>query len=284
MGIKAKEPWVAVFLNRLLPGLGYFYTKNSTRAIIVLTIALLLVFTTISAMVTFAKNDMSVTPQILTLVAIFTIFSFLFSLFVLIDGYLCARKYNLANNIKPSNIGTRVFAILGTVVLLLTGGFAAFPAIYVRTNLIQVFKMPATSMSPTIKLEDKIIVDRRAYRKSDPQRGDIVVFLPPHDRKKWYVKRIVGMPEENLEIKDGAIYVNDEKINSPNIANVFYYNQGDYAKEGKKINIPANKYYVLGDNSISSLDSRFWGSVSMDDIMGKVTKIYWPPERSGKIK
>ena len=92
------------------------------------------------------------------------------------------------------------------------------------------------------------------------------------------------MPGENLEIKDGAIYINDNKINNPSIARIFYYNQGDYAEEGKKINVPMNKYYVLGDNSISSLDSRFWGFVNMDDIMGKVTKIYWPPERSGKIK
>ena len=284
MDIKAKEPWVAVFLNRLLPGLGYFYTKNSTRAIIALVITILLILIYIVAIVTFAKNDMSVTPQILALVITFSVFSFLFNLFILIDGYLCARKYNLANNIKPSNIGIRTFAIIGTILVLLTGGIYFAPVLYVRTNLVQVFKVRTRAMVPTLRPNDRIMIDRRAYFKSKPQRGDIVVFLPPHNRKKYYVKRIIGMPGENLEIKDGAVYVNDKKIDTPNITSIFYYNQGPYAKKGQKITIPANKYYVLGDNSISSLDSRFWGFVDADDIIGKVTKIYWPPERSGKIK
>ncbi|MCF7908348.1 MAG: signal peptidase I [Candidatus Omnitrophica bacterium] len=284
MKIKAKEPWLAVFLNRLLPGLGYLYTKNLVRAIIVFLVTISLTFIAVSTLIAFAKNDTTVTSKVLWGVIIFVAVNFIFNFAILIDGYLCARKHNLSNDVKPSRMGLRIFAIIGTIVLLLTGGISIFPVIYIRTHLIQFFKMPTTSMAPALKLNDKIMVDKKAYNSNKPQRMEIVVFLPPHDNRKYYLKRIIGLPGEEVEIKDGKVYINNEVITNLFVTNNYYYNQGDYAKKGKKIIVPPNNYYVLGDNSVSSLDSRFFGFVPEKNITGKVVKIYWPPERSGRVK
>jgi signal peptidase I len=282
MEYKAKEPWLAVFLNYLFPGLGYFYAQREIRAAIAIIIAFSISSLAIFGYHAFAKNDMPVTPLLLIVLAIFFGFCFLFNIFVLIDGYLCTRKYNTSAGIKPSNVGIRVAAIIGIVFLFMTAGI--LPAIYIRTNIMQAFKIPTTTMMPTLKPGDRIIVDKRAYLQSKPQRGDVIVFIPPLDTKKYYVKRIIGLPGEEVEIKNGNVYINDAMVSHPKIANNFYYNQGDYAKEGKKTIIPANSYYVLGDNSISSADSRFWGFVKTKAIKGKVTKIFWPLERSGKVE
>ncbi len=122
------------------------------------------------------------------------------------------------------------------------------------------------------------------------QRGDIIVFVPPQEvtqpwyKRKPYIKRVIGFPEEVVEIKKGNIYINDEEIVMPEIAAFFYYNQGQYADSGKKIIVPKDKYFCLGDNSISSKDSRYWGFVDKKQIVGEAILIWWPPKRIGMIE
>ena len=172
---------------------------------------------------------------------------------------------------------------------------AAALAIFLRTFFFQIYKIPTTSMVETLKPGDKIFVSKLVYgpripftdlrikgvRK--PERGDVVVFIPPHDRKKAYIKRLIGLPGEKMLIKDGNIFVNGKLITAPEIASQFYYNQGEYAKEGKAIVVPEGEYFFLGDNSMSSLDSRFWGFVEEKDIYGKAIFIWWPFNRIGMV-
>jgi len=167
-------------------------------------------------------------------------------------------------------------------------------AVFLRTFFFQIYKIPTTSMVPTLMPGDKIFVSRISYGPRipftpirlpglhKPQRGEIVVFVPPQERNKAYIKRLIGLPGDRVEIKDGNVFINKKPLTDPRIARNYYYNQGDYGKE--EILVPAGKYFFMGDNSISSLDSRFWGYADEKDIVGKAIFVWWPPKRLGMIE
>ena len=146
-------------------------------------------------------------------------------------------------------------------------------------------------MVPTLMPGDKIFVSKLVYGPkipftrlrirgfSSPKRTDVVVFIPPHDRKKAYIKRLVALEGDHIFIKDGNVYINGKIIVDSQIARNYYYNQGEFGTEGVETIVPKDKYFFLGDNSISSLDSRFWGFVDKNDIIGKANLIWWPPKR-----
>jgi len=173
---------------------------------------------------------------------------------------------------------------------------AAILAIILRTFLFQIYKIPTTSMVPTLMPGDKIFVSRITYGPKipftdvrvkglgDPKRGDVVVFVPPHDRKKAYIKRLIGLPGDTIAIKKGNIYINGKEIVDPRIARNYYYNQGDYGLKDEEMVISEHSYFFLGDNSISSLDSRFWGFVDKEDIVGKAVFIWWPLSRINMVE
>ncbi|MCK4917153.1 MAG: signal peptidase I [Candidatus Omnitrophica bacterium] len=165
---------------------------------------------------------------------------------------------------------------------------AAVIVTILRTFLFQIYKIPTKSMVPTLIPKDKIFVTKLLYGPKvpftklrihgfrKPKRGEVVVFVPPHDRKKVYIKRLVGLPGESVRIKDGNIYVDGKIVVDPGIAKNIYTNQGEYAEEGRLVFIPEGKYFFLGDNSRYSADSRFWGFVDEVDIVGKAIFIWWP--------
>ncbi|MCM8786475.1 MAG: signal peptidase I [Candidatus Omnitrophica bacterium] len=169
-------------------------------------------------------------------------------------------------------------------------------AVFLRTFFFQLYKIPTNSMVPTLLPGDKIFVSKLVYGPKipftrlriqgfrKPQRGEVVVFVPPHDRKKAYIKRLIGVGGDIILIKDGNIYLNGKIFSDPRIARNYYYNQGEYGKENHQIIVPEGKYFFLGDNSISSLDSRFWGFVDEVDIIGKAIFLWWPPKRIKMIE
>jgi signal peptidase I len=151
-------------------------------------------------------------------------------------------------------------------------------------------------MRPTLLEGDLILVNKFIYGAkipftglrlpalSQPKRGDVIVFIYPEDRKKDFIKRLVGLPGETVEIKEGYIYINDKPLLEPLFNQRYYYNRGDLAREGERLVVPADSFFVLGDNSASSKDSRYWGFVHRQDILGKALLIYWPPQRIRIIK
>jgi signal peptidase I len=169
-------------------------------------------------------------------------------------------------------------------------------AIAIRTFILQPFRIPSTSMVPTLLVGDRLMVNKLSYGAivpftthrlpgfSKPKRGDIVVFRSPEDRKKDFIKRLIGIGGESIEIKLGDIYVNGQKVTNPVIDNTYYYNRGTYGEVNKTITVPTGYYFVLGDNSGSSSDSRFWGFVPQEDVIGKAEFIYWPPMRIRFLK
>ena len=173
---------------------------------------------------------------------------------------------------------------------------AAAVAIFLRTFFFQIYKIPTTSMVPALMPGDKIFVSKLTYGPKipftdwringfrEPQRAEVIVFIPPHDRKKAYIKRLIGLEGDKITLKDGNAWVNGEMIVDSTIARNYYYNQGDYGAEDKEIIVPEGKYFFLGDNSISSLDGRFWGFVDKKDVIGKANFIWWPPKRVTMIE
>lgn len=175
--------------------------------------------------------------------------------------------------------------------------FAAFLAFCViRPFVVQAFKIPTGSMRPTLLEGDLILVNKFIYGAkvpftqlrlpaiSKPKRGDVVVFIYPEDKRKDFIKRLVGLPGDIVEIKNGSIFVNDKLVTEPIFSKHYYYNRGDFAKEGEKIVVPEKSYFVLGDNSGSSKDSRYWGFVPENNILGQALVIYWPINRIRIIK
>ena len=167
---------------------------------------------------------------------------------------------------------------------------------FIRTFVIQAFKIPSGSMRTTLLEGDLILVNKFIYGAKIPftdlrlpkvrglKRGDVVVFIYPEDRTKDFIKRLVAFPGETVEIKNGTIYINNKPLLDPVFNQKFYYNRGDLAQEGSRITVPAGDYFVLGDNSASSKDSRYWGFVPGRNILGKAMIIYWPPQRIRIIK
>jgi len=173
---------------------------------------------------------------------------------------------------------------------------ALLVALVVRAFIVEPFKIPTGSMRMTLLEGDIILVNKFIYGAKipftylrlpalkQPKRGDVVVFIYPEDPKKNYIKRLVAVEGETVEIKNGNIYVNDLPVSEPEFNQRYYYNRGDYAKAGAKIIVPKDSYFVLGDNSIASQDSRFWGFVPKKNILGEAILIYWPPQRIRLIK
>lgn len=159
---------------------------------------------------------------------------------------------------------------------------AAVIAILIRTFLLGPYKIPTGSMRPTLLEGDRIFVDKVTYRFRPPERGEIVVFKYPLDKKKDFVKRLVAFGGERVEIREGTIYIDGKKLEDmPAISSRYYYNRGDwpYAKEGQIIKVPEDSFFVLGDNSAQSSDSRNWGFVPKKLLIGRAFVIWWPLDR-----
>ncbi len=163
---------------------------------------------------------------------------------------------------------------------------AAILAFAIRTFLLGPYKIPTGSMKPTFLEGDRIFVDKVSYRFNGPQRGDIIVFKYPLDKKKDFVKRLVGMPGDKILIDHGKLIVNGKALEDAPFGEHYYYNRNDwpYGKEGQEFTVPEGSYFALGDNSAQSSDSRNWGFVPAKNMVGKAFFIWWPPNRLKMVK
>ncbi len=149
-------------------------------------------------------------------------------------------------------------------------------AFILRTWVIQAFWIPSTSMVPTLEIGDRVIVVKFWYHlpKVEPKRGQIVVFKYPQDPRKDYVKRIIGLPGDTVEMKQGVVYVNGKEVFEN-----YVHNHDEYTMP--PITVPKNNYFCLGDNRPNSQDGRFWGYVPQSYLRGPAVVRYWPLNRIG---
>ena len=155
------------------------------------------------------------------------------------------------------------------------------PTVFIQRVFVQAFKNPASSMSPTIYAGDRFLVNKMAYYSASPQRWDLAVFDVPGDpKRRRFIKRVVGLPGETVEIRDGGLWINGQPAQLPSeLHGITWNNAGEYGQPGKPVQVPADSYFILSDNSASSRDSRHFGFVPRSAIVGKAMFIYWPPNR-----
>jgi signal peptidase I len=149
-------------------------------------------------------------------------------------------------------------------------------ALLIRYFVVEGYYIPSSSMEPTLVPGERVLVAKFYYRFTVPQRGDIIVFRYPIDSRRNLIKRLIGLPGEKIEIKDGTVWVNGEALQGQSFRRT-YYDVGYYG-QGERM-VPPDSYFVLGDNSENSDDSRFWGYVPRKNILGRAFLVYWPPHR-----
>jgi signal peptidase I len=188
------------------------------------------------------------------------------------------------------------FAVLAVIALLIS--------IFLQAFLVKAYEIPSVSMEPTLKVGDRVLVDRLAYHLREPHRGEVVVFrYDPGDPANWtqgsngltrsldqvaevinithrestpFIKRVVGLPGETVEVREGSVYINGELL------------QEDYqlVRGGPEgiWQVGEEEVFVMGDNRPNSNDSRMWGCVPYQAIIGRAVLIWWPKSRWGSLK
>ncbi|OIP87285.1 MAG: signal peptidase I [Syntrophaceae bacterium CG2_30_49_12] len=167
-------------------------------------------------------------------------------------------------------------------------------AFFIRSFVVQAFKIPSGSMKPTLLIGDHILVNRFIYgikipyfRKTvlpvgDPKRGDVVVFIYPEDRSKDFIKRVVGIGGDTIEIRNKKIYLNSLPDNDTHgVYTDDFIIPGSIQPRDNfgPVTVPRGSIFVMGDNRDQSYDSRFWGFVYLKDVLGKAFIIYWSWDR-----
>ena len=184
------------------------------------------------------------------------------------------NKKNIINSIFE-NIKT----IIGALII----------AIIIRSFIFQPFYIPSSSMEPTLLIGDRIFVSKYTYGFSKhsfpfspsifnervfykkPEQGDLVVFKTPADNRTDYIKRLIGLPGDEIQFIEGDIFINNKKI----IRNIAVYNEAGTLQNTKKFKVPENHFFLLGDNRDCSKDSRYLGSVSFVNLVGKAQIIFF---------
>lgn len=263
MNNKPRKPLIAGILSLIQPGLGQVYNGEIRKALLIYIVPILL----IPGMILCLNN---------TFIKIFLVgYAVLGSAYyalVFMDAVKTAR--NLSHNYTPKKYN-KLIAYIGISILVVIVSQSI--GLAVKTNIIQAFKFPSGSMEPTLLIGDHILVDRRESAKN-PNRGDLIVFKYPEDPAKDFVKRVVAVSGDRVEIKDKVLYVNGIEVKEPYVshqeADMIPASQNPRDNYGPQV-IPKDSYFVLGDNRDKSYDSRFWGPVSKDKVKGTVKNLYW---------
>lgn len=158
-----------------------------------------------------------------------------------------------------------VLDVLETILLSL--------ALFLGINAISArIRIESVSMQPTLYAGNFVIVNKIAYWLQPPRRGDIIVFkYPPDPNREPYIKRVIGLPGEQVRVSDGTVFINDLPLSEPYISAPPRY-EGVWE-------VPPGTLFVLGDNRNSSSDSHTWGMVPLENVIGKAVVVYWPPSR-----
>jgi signal peptidase I len=145
-------------------------------------------------------------------------------------------------------------------------------AMFAQATLAKPYQIPSGSMLPSIQLQDRILANRFIYRIHAIERGDVIVFIPPAgiDQSTPYVKRVIGLPGDTVEVRNGKTFVNDEEFVVPAATIPSYTRRPEV--------VPDGSLFVLGDNRNESADSHIWGYVAMDNVIGRADVVYWPPK------
>jgi signal peptidase I len=265
---KPRKWWVAGLLSFIKPGLGQLYNGQLNKAIFII----LLGFASAPLLYLFVLNDLSVS-KVFLLAAIYVGYYIV----VIADSIVVAKKTGSVYVLKKYN---KIYVYIAALIIL--GAMNYLFAGYVKHNFVEAFKFPSRSMEPTLLVGDHLLVNRSPSARN-PQRGDIVVFEYPEDPEKNFLKRVVAIGGDNVELRNGVLYVNGKVVNEPYIKQPKNNKSLSPSLSGSNygpVVVPDNSYFVLGDNRDNSQDSRYFGFVSREKIKGTARSIYWSWDKS----
>ncbi len=171
-------------------------------------------------------------------------------------------------------------------------------AAFIRTFVVQAFKIPSGSMKPTLEIGDHILVNKFSYGVKlpylrstiiplgQPQRGDIAVFIYPEDKTKDFIKRVIAVGGDTVEVRSKKVFINGQAVDDPHgvhVEDIIYPRSIQRRDNMGPVKVPEGAIFVMGDNRDQSYDSRFWGFVKLEDVIGKAFIIYfsWDSDNSG---
>jgi signal peptidase I len=177
-------------------------------------------------------------------------------------------------------------------------GLSLVPAFFVGAvillricGLLRPFNVPSAAMTPAVSAGDHVLMEGITFLARQPRRGEIIVFkadgialLPPGES---YIKRVAGEPGDHVRISEGKLFVNENQVSLSNAVGTIVYDPppgNAFSTPRTDLAVPDACYFVLGDNSTNSLDSRFYGSIPRSSIIGRISFCYWPPPRMGVVK
>lgn len=167
-------------------------------------------------------------------------------------------------------------------------------AVLIQAFIVKPYMIPSTSMAETLVPGQRVLVDRVVYHYRDVHRGDIVVFHKPVGAEEVLIKRVVGLPGDTLSLEDGRVYVNGQPLREPYVRVVGGMSEPTTPGQGlggpaigwslaDPYTVPAGHYFVMGDNRTDSGDSRYFGTVPQENVIGRAVFSYWPPRRLGTL-
>lgn len=256
---QSKDAWLAVFLSSFIPGLGHAYLKQWLPSI--------------GFFIVFIVTTIVASSQNLIIALLANLLRFMLVPFVFYHVYNSAplRRERLQRTIMLFIAGSIGISFIFSIIL----------ATAIRQFVAESRYIPSGAMQPTLQINDRLIIDKLTYRFRMPERGDIVVFSPTEALQKLnyheaFIKRIIGLPGDKVQIKGGQVYINDQPLAETYISDKPEYEWGPMV-------IPPNSYFVLGDNRNNSLDSAHWGFVPRENIIGKATQRFYPFNRAGSL-
>lgn len=279
MNNKPRKPCFAAFWSFCTIGLGHVYSGEAGRGVVLHLGGYLILAAWIWLLLRVKLDGVILFSGLAVLIGYY--------LWCLIDAVRAARQKAEYYEVKPYNKAC-IYLLLLFLLNLVGQPIAAYFAYFIKKDYVQAYKFPSGSMSPTLLSGDRILVSKSAYKHSDPQRNDLIVFEFPKDPSMDYIKRVIAVAGDTVEIKDKKVVLNgvpqQEEFAVHEDTKILPESAGprDYLPA---VAVPKNSLFVMGDNRDNSFDSRFWGFVNKSKVKGKVMTIYWSWDKdNGRVR
>lgn len=280
--IKRRKPLFALLMSFILPGYGQLYNGELNKAIWLFLGFALLTVPGIAVIALYLPVSWTLPAMLGSLILLIVLW-----LYGLVDAFFTARRqqnYELKN---WQNSGMYLLVLLLCSIL-------ALPLLtdFVRNNLVESFRVPSASMEPTVLTGDILFADKRYNRtgfKQAVQRGDIAIFVYPNDRTTYFIKRVIGLPGERVKIKGAEVSINGKplRFQTAAAANGLLVTETDGKARWQvfwgdtklqlpqtELIVPPGQVFMMGDNRAASNDSRFFGTVPLQDVVGKARQVW----------
>jgi signal peptidase I len=284
MTVSRRRPWLAALLSLVMPGVGQLYSGCGRRGAFFLVMVPLWIVVPLILAVTIPTAPWNMLLPLVLYLGL--------HVYAAIDAARCARARDAEQPLPRYSrwfVWIPIWLFMTTVVGRTWVTFGTSP-------WIRAFRIPAGSMEPTLLIGDCLFAVNWPYNlrnpltgavlvtRRDPARGDLITLLYPEDPSRYFIKRVVGLPGETLEIKGRTVYVNSAGLTEP----YAQFNAPEAAREdyvwGPE-RVPADHFFVLGDNRDNSRDSRFWGFLPRENVVGRAVVVYWSRDpRTGAIR